>query len=95
VCSADEDERRPAGGRARLWWWPVAIAVARTPRLWCTALVQARRLAPRGWWHRWPPRPLPDPDYLQFRSQTMYGGDARSPEPADVLSYLWWCKNRG
>jgi len=37
---------------------------------------------------------LPDPDYIRFRSQTMYGGDGRAPEPADVLAYLWWCKQQ-
>jgi hypothetical protein len=50
------------------------------------------RLAPRGWWHRWPPLPLPDRDYLRFRLQTMYGGEGRSPDAADVLAYLSWCK---
>ena len=76
----------------RAWWLPVMLAVARAPQLWLTAGRQVVRLAPRGWWHRWPPLPLPDHDYLRFRLQTMYGGEGRSPDAADVLAYLSWCK---
>ena len=68
------------------------VALAQKPRLWSTALRQVLRLAPSGWWHRWPPLPLPDRDYLRFRLQTMYGGQGRSPNAADVVSYLSWCK---
>lgn len=71
---------------------PVGLAVAGAPRLWLTALRQVVRLAPRGWWHRWPLLPLPDRDYLRFRLQTMYGGEGRPPDAADVLAYLSWCK---
>ena len=78
--------------RRRAWWLPVVAAVARTPRLWGTALAQMRRLAPRGWWRRPPFLPLPDRDYLRFRLQTMYGAAERTPETNDVLDYLWWCK---
>jgi len=73
-------------------WLPVVFAVARTPQLWVTALRQTVRLAPRGWWHRWPLLPLPDHDYLRFRLQTMYGGEGRAPNPSDVIAYLSWCK---
>ena len=71
---------------------PVVVAVAKSPPLWVTALRQVARLAPPGWWRRWPLLPLPDPGYLRFRLQTMYGGEGRSPAAADVLAYLWWCK---
>ena len=70
----------------------VVVAVAQKPRLWLTALRQVVRLTPSGWWHRWPPLPLPDRDYLRFRLQTMYGGEGRSPVAADVILYLSWCK---
>lgn len=66
-------------------------AVARHPGLWPTALGQARRLAPAGWWRRRPHLPLPDPAYLRFRLETQYGGD-RPPEPADLVAYLRWCR---
>ena len=56
------------------------------------AVRQAARLTPGGWWHRWPPLPLPDREYLGFRLETMYGGNGRAPEAADVLAYLSWCK---
>lgn len=68
-----------------------ALAVARRPGLWGVALAQAWRLAGRGWWHRRPFLPLPDPDYLRFRLETQYGSD-HQPDPADVVTYLHWCR---
>jgi len=67
--------------------------VARHPSLWGTALVQAFRLAPRGWWRRRPFLPLPDPAYLRFRLQTAYGDPDREPEPHDLVTYLHWCRH--
>ena len=69
------------------------MAVLVRPRLWATALRQLAALAPTAWWRRWPPRPLPDPDYLRFRLVTQYGDATRSPDVADLLGYLRWCKN--
>ena len=68
------------------------MAVARHPALWTTAARQVRRLAPRGWWHRRPFLPVPDPAYLRFRLQTAYGDAERDPEPDDVVTYLHWCR---
>ncbi|MGH9148760.1 MAG: hypothetical protein ACRD0F_00245 [Acidimicrobiales bacterium] len=73
-------------------WAGAAVAVARRPHLWPVAARQALRLAPRGWWRRWPPLPLPDRDYLRFRLQTQYGGPGHPPRAADVLAYLKWCR---
>jgi hypothetical protein len=70
-----------------------AVAVVRHPSLWWTGLVQVRRLAPRGWWRRPPFLPVPDKAYLRFRLQTMYGDAEHPPEPADVLTYLRWCRS--
>ncbi len=69
-------------------------AVLRRPDLWPTALVQAVRLAPRGWWRRAPHLPVPSADYLRFRMLTQYGGegtvaDARAE---DLVTYLEWCR---
>jgi hypothetical protein len=66
------------------------VALAVRPRLWSAAA----RLVPPGWWRRWPPRPLPPPDYLRFRAQTMYGDDGRF-DPADLVTYLEWCRRIG
>lgn len=74
------------------WWVGAGLVVARRPELWTTALRQLVRLAPTGWWRRWPPLPRPDPAYLRFRLQTAYGGEGRDPEPADVVTYLAWCR---
>jgi hypothetical protein len=69
------------------------LAVLVHPGLWVTALVQVRVLAAPGWWRRRPFLPLPDEDYLRFRLQTMYGGhEPPEPDPADLITYLHWCK---
>jgi hypothetical protein len=73
------------------WWFRVAGALARRPGLWATAAVQALRLAGPGWWRRPPFLPVPDPGYLRFRLETQYGSD-RDPDPADVVTYLHWCR---
>lgn len=84
------DDSRPAvtSGVGR-----VAIAVLRHPTLWWTAARQLRRSAEPGWWHRKPFLPLPSDDYLRFRMATQYGSTDRGPEPADVISYLKWCRD--
>lgn len=69
------------------------MALAWRPWLWRVALVQALRLAPVGWWRRWPPVPRPDPAYLRFRMQTQYGDPAHPAEAADLVDYLKWCRN--
>ncbi len=76
------------------FWVAVATAVIRRPALWATAAVQVRRLARPGWWRQRPFLPVPDAAYLRFRLETQYGND-RSPEPADVVTYLRWCRAFG
>lgn len=74
--------------------WPrVVAAVVLRPGLWVTALRQILVLARPGWWRRRPWLPLPDPDYLAFRLVTAYGDPGRPPEPADVVTYLRWCRS--
>ena len=72
---------------------PVVGAVLRHPSLWPTALRQARRLAPDGWWRRAPFLPVPPRGYLDFRLLTQYGDGAHRTEPDDVVNYLRWCKD--
>jgi hypothetical protein len=69
-------------------------AVAVRPWLWPVAIVQLFRLARSGWWHRWPPLPLPDRSLWRFRMETAYGGagDA-APHAADVRSFLRWSRD--
>ena len=74
-------------------WLPVVAAVLARPRLWGTAVRQVLVLAPPGWWHRWPPLPLPDPAYLRFRLITAYGTTDHPPDPDDLVSYLGWCRS--
>ncbi|MGH9206785.1 MAG: hypothetical protein ACRD1G_09540, partial [Acidimicrobiales bacterium] len=67
-------------------------AVIVQPKLWPTAFVQARRLCARGWWKHWPLLPLPDEEYLKFRLVTAYGGTGEDLRPADLVTYLEWCR---
>jgi hypothetical protein len=68
------------------------LAVLVRPVLWSVAVRQLFVLAPRGWWRRSPFLPVPDRAYLRFRLQTAYGDPARAPEPADLVTYLHWCR---
>ena len=77
------------------WFARAALVLLRRPSLWGTAVGQLFRLAAPGWWRRWPPLPAPDPSYLRFRLQTQYGDADREPEPADLVTYLHWCKGYG
>jgi hypothetical protein len=74
------------------WVLRVAAALAVHPELWATAVRQVLVLAVDGWWRRPPFLPLPDGAYLRFRFQTMYGDPERSPDAADVVTYLRWCR---
>lgn len=67
-----------------------ARAVLARPWLWAAALVTLFRLAPRGWWRRWPPVPRPDPAYMRFRLTTQYGDPQHPAEAHDLLTYLRW-----
>ncbi len=71
----------------------VAAAVLRHPGLWPAALGALVRLAPPGWWHRRPFLPLPDARLWAFRMVTAYGRPDAAPVPADVVSYLEWCRD--
>jgi hypothetical protein len=72
----------------------VVLAVAARPWLWPVAVIQVLRLARPGWWHRWPPLPLPDRDLWRFRMETAYGGRGEAePEPDDVRSFLRWSRD--
>ena len=70
----------------------LGIAVAVRPWLWRVAVVQAHRLAGRGWWRRFPFLPVPDPAYARFRSLTQYGDPDQPPDLADVLVWLRWVR---
>ncbi|MEW6154712.1 MAG: hypothetical protein AB1673_12080 [Actinomycetota bacterium] len=85
----------PKGGREP-WgaWARVVVAVAVRPRLWPTAAVQVGRLAPPGWWRRWPPVPRPGPEWLQFRMKTAYGDGGAVPTASDVVGWLQWCREQ-
>ena len=84
--------------RHRTRWIPAgatgaALAVARRPGLWPTAVRVGASLVPRGWWRRAPFLPLPDRAWLHFRLVTAYGGDGHGPVPGDdLVAWLAWCR---
>jgi len=67
--------------------------VAGRPDLWLTACGVLFRLAVPRWWTRRPYLPLPDPRLWAFRMVTAYGRPDADPVPADVISYLEWCRS--
>lgn len=72
----------------------VVAAVWARPWLWPAAAAAAVRTAPRGWWRRWPPVPMPDAELWRFRLQTAYGGAGdTAPTPQDVRLFLQWCRD--
>lgn len=79
-------------GRDRSGVVAAALAVARRPGLWSTAVRQAIVLAPDRWWTRRPFLPLPDRAYLRFRLVTQYGDADHPPVAQDVVDYLSWCQ---
>ena len=74
------------------WVVHAALAVLVRPSLWVTAIRQVFLLAVPGWWRRAPYLPLPDRAYLAFRFRTAYGDAGRGPGPADIVTYLHWCR---
>jgi hypothetical protein len=72
-------------------------AVIVRPLLWGTALAQAYRLVPQGWWRTAPFLPLPSRDYMEFRLVTQYGGghgvERGAIRSEDVVAYLRWCRD--
>jgi hypothetical protein len=73
----------------------MAVAVLRRPDLWWTALGALIRLARPGWWRTGRRLPLPDGRLWAFRMVTAYGDPGATPEAADVLAYLEWCRGTG
>jgi hypothetical protein len=73
----------------------MAAAVLRRPDLWWTALGALIRLARPGWWRTGRRLPLPDARLWAFRMVTAYGDPGATPEAADVLAYLEWCRSTG
>jgi hypothetical protein len=71
----------------------VVRAVIVRPWLWPVAVVSVLRLAPPGWWRRWPPLPLPDPALWRFRLVTAYGSVEAQPDAEGVVSFLRWSRD--
>lgn len=67
------------------------LAVLIRPWLWRSVL----RFVPPGWWHRWPPSPIPPKEYLHFRLETAYGDTEARPSAEEVVRYLTWCRRMG
>jgi hypothetical protein len=86
-----DDRRRPFAESQG--WVRTILAVVIRPQLWLVAMRQAARVARPRWWRHLPFLPLPDKGYLRFRLETAYG-DRVAPRPADLVSYLEWCRSQ-
>ena len=75
-----------------VWMLRACLALLRRPDLLAVAVRQGASLARRGWWRRPPFLPVPEPGYLAFRLQTMYGDPERPLDPDDLVVYLSWCR---
>ena len=75
----------------RTLWFPMIGTVAAHPRLWPTAARQLGRAIPPSWWRQRPFVPWPDSAYARFRAETAFGTDG-VPTPAQITSYLEWCR---
>jgi hypothetical protein len=74
-------------------WTGSIFRVARHPSLWAIAVLMWRRTTPTRWWRRPPFLPVPDRAYIRFRLDTAYGPGV-PPDPADLVAYLRWCRER-
>jgi hypothetical protein len=70
----------------------VARRVVLRPDLWWTACGVLMRMARPGWWRSPPRLPRPDDRLWAFRMVTAYGDPGAVPPPADVISFLEWCR---
>ncbi|MFP4511900.1 MAG: hypothetical protein ACLFRV_03010 [Acidimicrobiales bacterium] len=70
----------------------MVLAVVSRPWLWPAAITTFARLVPRRWWARHPWLPVPDAGFLAFRLTTAFGPDPAAPPPAEVVSFLRWCR---
>jgi hypothetical protein len=70
----------------------MVMAVLKRPDLWSSAFGALCRMAAPGWWRSAPYLPLPAGGLWAFRMLTAYGDADAAPAPADLLSYLQWCR---
>jgi hypothetical protein len=70
----------------------LVLVVLKRPDLWWAGLGALRRMAAPGWWKAPPYLPLPAGQLWAFRMVTAYGDAKAVPVPADLVSYLQWCR---
>ena len=65
-------------------------AVLKRPRLWGEAARSVFAMSRPGWWRRVPFLPVPEQDYLEWRTATAYGSSDADVDPDDLVAYLEW-----
>lgn len=70
--------------------WKSVLAVGRHPDLWGEGVRSMFAVAPRGWWKRRPFLPVPDREYLLWRSATAQGSAEAGIETDELVAYLRW-----
>ncbi len=56
----------------------LVLEVLKRPSLWIIAITQFLAFVPTGWWRTKPFLPLPRESYLEFRTKTVFGGQAEA-----------------
>lgn len=79
--------------RSNGWVAPNAVALARRPDLWPTAVRVARLHARPNWWRSKPFLPIPDGGWLSFRLETAFADVDGRPEPEQFIEYLEWSRS--
>jgi hypothetical protein len=68
----------------------LAARAALRPRLAVDLVRTAWAFRRRGWYHRAPFLPLPDPTYLRWRMYTAYADERAVPPVEDVVRFARW-----
>ncbi len=70
------------------------LRILKRPDLYFVFFIQIFRLAPVGWFRKYPFLPVPDKGWLEFRLETQYGSKNAEIEINDLIHFLEWCKSR-
>ncbi|HKA03567.1 MAG TPA: hypothetical protein VKD67_04540 [Acidimicrobiales bacterium] len=72
-------EGAPPASAAHLGWARLGASLVTKPRLWPTAMRQARLLSA--------------PEWRRFRMETQYGRPDGALDAADAMAWLEWCRS--
>ena len=68
----------------------IARAILHHPRLWPAMARQVVKMAPNGWWRRYPYLPVPSESLWNFRLETAYGDLSAVVPEHDLAEVSAW-----